>query len=125
MEIKPVKTKADYKAALKEIESLMDAKLNTAQGDRLDVLVTLVEAYERKHFPMDLPDAVDAIKFQMDQQGLTIKDLEPLIGRSNRVYEILNRKRSLTLAMIQKLHDNLGIPAECLLKQTVPPIRTR
>jgi HTH-type transcriptional regulator/antitoxin HigA len=118
MNIKPIKTKADYKAALKAVESLMDARANTPDGDRLDVLVTLIEAYERKHFPMDLPDAVEAIKFRMEQQGLTVKDLEPLIGRSNRVYEILNRKRGLTLAMIQKLHQGLGIPAESLLKQT-------
>jgi HTH-type transcriptional regulator/antitoxin HigA len=119
MEIKPIKTRADYKAALKVLESLMNARANTPEGDRLDVLVTLVEAYERKHFPMDLPDAVEAIKFRMEQQGLTPKDLEPLIGRSNRVYEVLNRKRGLTLAMIQKLHVGLGIPAESLLKQSV------
>ena len=118
MEIKPIKTRADYKAALKVLESLMNARANTPEGDRLDVLVTLVEAYERKHFPMDLPDAVEAIKFRMEQQGLTPKDLEPLIGRSNRVYEVLNRKRGLTLAMIQKLHVGLGIPAESLLKQS-------
>jgi HTH-type transcriptional regulator/antitoxin HigA len=118
MNIKPIKTRADYKAALKAVESLMAARANTPEGDRLDVLVTLIEAYERKHFPMDLPDAVAAIKFRMEQQGLTAKDLEPLIGRSNRVYEVLNRKRGLTLAMIQKLHLGLGIPAESLLKQT-------
>jgi HTH-type transcriptional regulator/antitoxin HigA len=117
MEIKPIKTRADHKAALKVLESLMNARANTPEGDRLDVLVTLVEAYERKHFPMDLPDAVEAIKFRMEQKGLTPKDLEPLIGRSNRVYEVLNRKRGLTLAMIQKLHLGLGIPAESLLKQ--------
>ena len=117
MDIKPIKTKADHKAALKTVESLMMAKSRTPEGDRLEVLVTLIEAYERKHFPMELPDAVEAIKFRMEQQGLTAKDLEPLIGRSNRVYEILNRKRSLTLAMIQRLHMGLGIPAESLLKQ--------
>jgi HTH-type transcriptional regulator / antitoxin HigA len=120
MDIKPIRTKADYKAALQAVESLMGAKARTPEGDRLDVLVTLIEGYERKHFPMDLPDAVEAIKFRMEQQGLTPKDLEPLIGRSNRVYEVLNRRRSLTLAMIQKLHAGLGIPAESLLKQTVP-----
>lgn len=119
MDIKPIRTKADYKAALKAVESLMGAKARTPDGDRLDVLVTLIEGYERQHFPMDLPDAVEAIKFRMEQQGLTPKDLEPLIGRSNRVYEVLNRRRSLTLAMIQKLHAGLGIPAESLLKQTV------
>lgn len=119
MDIKPIRTKADYRAALKAVESLMGAKARSPEGDRLDVLVTLIEGYERQHFPMDLPDAVEAIKFRMEQQGLTPKDLEPLIGRSNRVYEVLNRRRGLTLAMIQKLHAGLGIPAESLLKQTV------
>ena len=119
MDIKPIRTKADYRAALKAVESLMGAKARTPKGDRLDVLVTLIEGYERQHFPMDLPDAVEAIKFRMEQQGLTPKDLEPLIGRSNRVYEVLNRRRGLTLAMIQKLHAGLGIPAESLLRQTV------
>jgi len=120
MDIKPIKTKADYKAALKAVESLMTAKARTPEGDRLDVQVTLIEAYERQRFPMDLPDAVEAIKFRMEQQGLTAKDLEPLIGRSNRVYEVLNRKRGLTLAMIRKLHLGLGIPAESLLRQSTP-----
>lgn len=119
MDIKPIRTKADYRAALKAVESLMGAKARSPDGDKLDVLVTLIEGYERQHFPMDLPDAVEAIKFRMEQQGLTPKDLEPLIGRSNRVYEVLNRRRGLTLAMIQKLHARLGIPAESLLKQTV------
>ena len=117
MDIKPIKTKADYRAALKAAEALMTAKARSPDGDRLDVLVTLIEAYERQHFPMDLPDAVEAIKFRMEQQGLTAKDLEPLIGRRNRVYEVLSRKRGLTLGMIQKLHAGLGIPAESLLKQ--------
>ncbi len=81
-------------------------------------LVTLVEAYEAKQFPLDLPDPIDAIRFEMERKNLTIKDLEPMIGRSNRVYEVLNGKRSLTLKMIWKLHDNLGIPAESLIKQT-------
>lgn len=117
MNITPIRTKADYRSALKEVESLMTAKANTAEGDRLDVLATLVEAYERTHFPMDLPDAVDAIVFRMEQQGLTPKDLEPMIGRSNRVYEVLNRRRPLTLRMIEGLHRSLGIPAESLLKQ--------
>ncbi len=117
MNISPIKTKAHYRTALKEIESLMGAKADTPEGDRLDVLATLIEAYERKHFPMDLPDAVEAINFRMEQQGLTAKDLEPMIGRSNRVYEVLNRKRPLTLRMIEGLHRQLGIPAESLLKQ--------
>ena len=117
MNIKPIKTKTDYKTALKEIESLMRAKPGTPAGDRLDVLVTLVQAYEAKHYPLDLPDPVEAIKFTMEQKGLTVKDLEPMIGRSNRVYEILNRTRPLTLKMIWRLHQGLGIPAECLIRQ--------
>jgi HTH-type transcriptional regulator / antitoxin HigA len=116
MEIKPIRTKADYRAALNTIESLMDAKANSPEGDFLDILGTLIEAYERKHFPVDFPDAIEAIKFRMEQLGLAPKDLEPLIGRSNRVYEILNRKRGLTLPMIRQLHERLGIPAASLLK---------
>ncbi len=119
MEIKPIKTDSDYHAALKEVESLMSAEPNTPEGEKLDVLVTLIEAYEHKHFPLDLPDPVEAIKFEMEQKGLTVKDLEPMIGKSNRVYEVLNRKRSLTLTMIRKLHQELGIPAESLIKQPV------
>jgi HTH-type transcriptional regulator / antitoxin HigA len=116
MDVKPVRTKADHRAALKQIEKLMSAKANTAEGEKLDVLVTLVEAYERRHYPLDLPDPVEAIKFEMDQRGLTVKDLEPVIGRPNRVYEILSHKRPLTLQMIQRLHSRLGIPAESLIK---------
>ncbi len=118
MDIKPVRTKTDYRAVLAEIESLMTAKARTPEGDRLDVLVTLVEAYERTHFPMDLPDAVDAIKFRMEQQNLTVDDLAPVIGRKNRVYEVLARKRPLTLRMIEGLHKKFGIPAESLIKQS-------
>lgn len=117
MNIKPLKTKTDYKVALKEIESLMRAKPGTPAGDHLDVLATLVQAYEAKHYPLDLPDPIEAIKFTMEQKGLTVKDLEPMIGRSNRVYEILNRTRPLTLKMIWRLHQGLGIPAECLIRQ--------
>jgi HTH-type transcriptional regulator/antitoxin HigA len=117
MNIKPIKTKADYRRTLKSIEGLMGAKANTPEGDQLDVLATLVEAYERTHFPMDLPDAVAAITFRMEQSGLSIKDLEPVIGRKNRVYEVLARKRPLTLRMIAGLHTKFGIPAESLLRQ--------
>jgi HTH-type transcriptional regulator/antitoxin HigA len=117
MDVKPIKNEEDYRATLREIESLMTAEPGTPEGEKLDVLVTLVEAYERKHFPLDLPDPVEAIKFAMDQRGLTVKDLEPMVGRSNRVYEILNHKRPLTLKMIWKLHKELGIPAESLIKQ--------
>jgi len=119
MDIKPIKTDTDYRVALKEIETLMMADPDTPEGEKLDVLVTLVEAYEQKHYPLDLPDPVEAIKFEMEQKGLTVKDLEPMIGKSNRVYEVLNHKRSLTLKMIWRLHEQLGIPAESLIKQ--PP----
>lgn len=117
MDVKPIKTKTDYQATLQEIDSLMRAEAGTPEGERLDVLVTLVEAYERKHFPLDLPDPVEAIKFVMDQRGLSVKDLEPMIGRTNQVYEVLSHKRPLTLKMIWKLHKELGIPAESLIKQ--------
>ena len=116
MDIRPIKTDADYRAALDDIENLRMAEPDTVEGEKLDILVTLVEAYEAKHFPMDLPDPVEAIKFEMERKGLTVKDLEPMIGKSNRVYEILNHKRSLTLKMIWKLHEGLGIPAESLIK---------
>jgi HTH-type transcriptional regulator/antitoxin HigA len=118
MQIKPIRTKADYRAALKEIEGLMSAEPNTPAGERLDVLVTLVEAYEKKHFRMDLPDPVEAIKFRMEQKQMTPKDLVPMIGRINRVYEILSRRRPLTLEMIRRLHRDLDIPAESLIKQS-------
>jgi HTH-type transcriptional regulator / antitoxin HigA len=117
MNIRPIKTDTDYRETLREIETLMSAKPGTEDGDRLDVLVTLVEAYERMHFPMDLPDAVEAIKFRMEQQGLTVDDLVPVIGRKNRVYEILARRRPLTVRMIQALNKTFNIPAESLLKQ--------
>ena len=117
MEIRPIKSEADYKATLKEIEGLMFAQADSPDGDRLDVLVTLVEAYEREHYPIDFPDPVEAIKFRMEQQGLTVDDLVPVIGRKNRVYEILARKRPLTLRMIEGLHEVFSIPAESLLRR--------
>ena len=117
--IKPVRTKRDYAAALKTIERLMRAKRNSPDGDALDVLVTLVEAYEARHFPLELPDPVEAIKFAMEQRNLAAKDLVPYIGQPNRVYEVLNRKRPLTMAMVWRLHNGLGIPAESLIKQSV------
>ncbi len=116
MDIRPIRTKADYRRTLKEIETVMDAAPNTPKGERLDVLVALVEAYERKHYPLDLPDPVEAIKFRMEQMGLSPKDLEPMIGRRNRVYEVLNRKRPLTMKMAWHLHCQLGIPAESLIR---------
>ena len=116
MDIRPIKTEADYQTTLKEIEGLMSAEPGSAEGDRLDILVTLVEAYERKHYPIDFPDPVEAIKFRMEQQGLTVDDLVPVIGRKNQVYEILARKRPLTLRMVEGLHEAFSIPAESLIK---------
>jgi HTH-type transcriptional regulator / antitoxin HigA len=116
MDIAPIKNQRDYRRALKEVEGLMTAKRNTPEGDRLDVLVTLVEAWERKHYPLDLPDPVEAIKYHMDQSGLAPRDLIPFIGSRNRVHEVLNRKRPLTLKMIWRLHRGLGIPAESLIR---------
>jgi HTH-type transcriptional regulator/antitoxin HigA len=116
LDIKPIKSDMDYRATLREIESLMTAEAGTPEGDRLDILVTLVEAYEAKHFPLDLPDPVEAIKFAMEQQGLSVSDLEPMIGRRNRVYEVLNRKRPITMKMAWRLHKALGIPAESLIR---------
>ena len=116
VEIRPIKNNRDYHEALKEIDRLMDARSNTPEGDRLDVLVTLVEAWERKHYPLDLPDPVEAIKYHMELNGLQPRDLVPFIGSRNRVHEILNRRRELTLNMIRKLHEGLGIPAESLIK---------
>jgi len=120
MHICPIHTEADYKATLKEISALMesDPDLGTLDGDRLDILTTLVRAFEAKHMHITAPDPVEAIKFRMDQSGLTVKDLEPIIGKSNRVYEVLSRKRPLKLAMIRRLHKSLGIPAAVLIAQT-------
>jgi HTH-type transcriptional regulator/antitoxin HigA len=116
MEIAPIKTERDCRRALEEIEALMTAERDTPEGDRLDVLVTLVEAWEVRHYPLDLPDPVEAIKYHMEQKDLTPKDLAPFIGSRSRVYEVLNRKRPLTLKMIRRLHKGLGIPAESLIK---------
>ncbi len=121
MDIRPIHTEADCKAMLKEISALMESApdLGTPEGDRLDILATLVQAYEAKHVPFTGPDPVEAINSRMDQSGLSVKDLEPIIGKSNRVYEILSRKRPLTLAMIRSVHKSLGIPAEVLMAETV------
>ena len=116
MEIKPIKTENDYLGALHEIEKLIDAKKDTPEGDKLDILVTLVEAYEENNYPILPPDPVEAIIHQMESQGLSRKDLEPLIGSRARVSEILNRKRSLSLNMIRNLQKGLGISAEILVK---------
>jgi HTH-type transcriptional regulator / antitoxin HigA len=114
--VRPIRSKKDHEAALKEVERLWGAKLGTAEGDRLDVLVTLIDVYETTHYPMDPPDPVEAIKFRMEQQGLTRKDLEPLIGTRTRVAEILNRRRSLSIEMIRRLHKTLGISADVLIR---------
>lgn len=119
MEIKPIKNERDYRRALNEIDRLMDARPNTAEGDRLDVLVTLAEAWEEKHWPIELPDPVEAILFAMEQRGLSRRDLEPFIGSRARVAEILNHRRPLSLAMIRRLHRGLGIPAEVLISESV------
>ncbi len=120
MDIHPIRTEADHRAALRQISALMetDPEPGTPEGDRLDILATLVQAYEARHLPIGAPDPVEAIKFRMEQSGLTVKDLEPIIGRSNRVYEVLNRKRPLMLALIRRLHRRLGIPAEVLIAET-------
>ena len=116
MEIRPIRTHEDYEATLLEIEGLMDAAPDSPEGDRLDVLATLVEAYEMRHFPIDANDPVEAVAFAMEQKGLSPADLVPYIGRTNRVYEVLNRKRKLSLRMIRNLHEGLGIPLENLIR---------
>ncbi len=116
MDIKPIKTEADYEAALKEIDRLWGAEYGSPQGDKLDVLITLVEAYEERHHPILPPDPIEAILHCLDSQGLSRRDLEPYLGSRARVSEILNRKRALSLAMIRKLQDGLGISAEILVQ---------
>jgi HTH-type transcriptional regulator / antitoxin HigA len=116
MEIRPLRTEVDYEAALAEIERLFDAALNTPENDRLDVLITLVEAYEAHHYPIPEPDPVEAIKYYMESRGLSRADLEPYIGGRARVAEVLNRKRALSLNMIRRLYVGLGIPAEVLVQ---------
>lgn len=115
-EVKPIRSEADYEGALEEIAALWGSASGTPKGDRLDVLATLIDAYEAQHYPMDPPDPVEAIKFRMEQQSMTRKDLEDIIGTRTRIAEVLNRKRSLSIAMIRRLHDRLGIPAEILIR---------
>lgn len=117
MNIRPIHTDNDYKAALRELSAYVDNEPDpdTEESDRFEILMTLVEAYEAKHYPIDLPDPIEAIRFRMEQAGLTVKDLVPYIGQPNRVYEVLNRKRGLTIEMIRNLHRNLGISAESLI----------
>lgn len=117
MEIRPIRSEVDYETALAEIAMLMgdDPMPGTPGGDRLDVLVILVQAYEAQHYPVLPPDPVEAIKFRMEQQGLTVADMKPYIGPPHRVYEVLSRKRALNLSMIRRLHKGLGISAESLI----------
>ena len=116
MDIRPIKTEADYQAALKEIDRLFDAEPNTSEGDRLEILTTLVEAYEEQHHAIPLPDPVEAILYYLESRGLSRRDLEPYIGGRARVSEVLSRKRPLTLEMIRKLHQGLDIPAQVLIQ---------
>lgn len=116
MEIRPVRTQTDYQNALQEIELLFDAAPNTPQCDRLDILSTLVDAYENAHFPIEIPDPIEAIQYYMDTRGWSRHDLESCLGSRARVSEVLNRKRSLTLDMIRRLNQELGIPAEILIQ---------
>jgi HTH-type transcriptional regulator/antitoxin HigA len=120
--VRPIRTEADYDAALAEIDRLLDVAEGSAGAERLELLSILVEAYEEVHHPIDPPDPIDAIRFRMEQQGLTRRDLEPYVGSRARVSEILNRQRPLTLAMIRRLHRGLGIPAEALIQ--APPRKT-
>ncbi len=120
MEIKPIKTDTDYRAALDEIEGLFEAVPDTPEGDRLEVLVTLVEAYEEKHYSIPKPDPIEAILYHMESRGLSRRDLEPYIGSRARVSEVLNRKRPLTMEMIRNLYKGLGIPAETLIQPYHP-----
>jgi HTH-type transcriptional regulator/antitoxin HigA len=120
MRVRPIKTEADYEAMLREVEHLFDSKPATDESDRLEVLTTLVEAYEERHHSIPLPDPVEAILYHMESRGLTRRDLEPFIGSRARVSEILNRKRPLTMEMIRNLHNGLGISAEVLIQ----PYRT-
>jgi HTH-type transcriptional regulator / antitoxin HigA len=121
MHLKPIKTKADHDAALREIERLWGAREGTPDGDKLDVLSTLVEVYEEAHFPMDMPDPVEAIKFRLEQQGADKKALVGVIGNRSRVYEVLRRDRALSLAMIRQLNRQFKIPAEILIR----PVKMR
>lgn len=119
MNITPIRTAADHASALARIEQLMDAAPDSDEGAELDVLATLVDAYESKHFPIEPPDPIDAIKFRMEQMGLTRRDLEPLLGGRSRVSEVMNRKRGLSINQIRNLHRHLRIPYENLLGDAV------
>ncbi len=116
MDIRPIKTKKDHVQALKRIEALMSAKANSPEGDELDVLVTLVEAYEARHYKVEAPDPIAAIQHRMEAMGMERKDLEPFLGSKSRVSEIMNRKRKLTMEMVRNLHAGMQLPAEALIR---------
>ncbi|MGB6452547.1 MAG: helix-turn-helix domain-containing protein [Steroidobacteraceae bacterium] len=120
-DLKPIRSEQDYEEALAEAEALWGAGTGTPKGDRLDVLATLIEAYEAEHYPMDPPDPIDAIKFRLEQQALTRKDLEKILGTRMRVSEVLNRKRGLSINMIRALHQKLGISADVLIRSIRRP----
>ena len=121
MDIKPIRAEADYERAVRRVEELWNSHEGSAESDELDILATLIDAYEQEHYPIELPDPIEAIKFRMEQQGLTRRDLEPIIGSRARVAEVLNRKRDLSIAMIRRLHERLGISADVLIR----PVRKR
>jgi HTH-type transcriptional regulator/antitoxin HigA len=116
IDVKPIRSTADHRSAMAEVKRLWGSKSGTPEGDRLDVLATLIDVYEAQQEPIDRPDPIEAIRFRMEQQGLTRKDLEPLIGTRTRVSEVLNRKRTLSIGMIRRLHAELGIAAEVLIR---------
>jgi HTH-type transcriptional regulator/antitoxin HigA len=118
MTIKPIRTDEDLQAAFRRLEIIFQAEDGTPEADEMEILVTLIEAYENKHYPIAPPDPIEAIKFRMEQQGLTPRDLEAYIGGSGRVSEVLNRKRPLSLKMVKRLHEGLRIPYESLLADT-------
>ena len=116
--VKPIRTRRDYESAMRAVKSLWSARAGTPEGDRLDVLATLIDAYEAEHYPMDPPDPIEAIKFRMEQQGLNRRDLAKILGTRTRVSEVLNRRRNLSIEMIRQLHKKLGISAEVLIRPT-------
>jgi HTH-type transcriptional regulator/antitoxin HigA len=122
-ELAPIRSQSDYEHAMSEVERLWGVPDGTPEADRLDVLATLIDAYEAEHFPIDPPDPIDAILFRMEQQGLTRKDLEPILGSRARIAEVLSRKRGLSITMIRRLHESLGIPADVLIRPTRNPVR--
>ena len=116
MDIKPIRNEKDYQNALNRLEEIFDAKRGTEEGDELEILSILIDNYENEHFPIDMPDPIEAIKFRMEQMGMKQKDLEEVFGFKSRVSEILNKKRKLTLEMVRNLHTKLHIPTEVLIQ---------